>query len=514
MKPITSEGGLVVGKNQGRGKDERIYYIAEDAHSITIGATRSGKSRCLVIQSICSLGLAGESIVVSDPKGELFQYTSEFLNQLDYEVLVLDFKNPDKSQRYNLLQPIIDAIAQDDQNKAQMLALDLTNNIVVDGDGEKIWTNGERAIIAAAILIVVYDNRDQPQFQNLTNVYWFISEMVKAVGDKIPLVEYCNQLPGNHPARALLAISDIAPERTRASFYTSALTTLQLFTGQAMYALTNTSDFHLGEIGHKKQALFFVLPDEKTTYYPICSLIVSQQYEILAQQADQRGGRLKQRVNFLLDEFGNFTKIADFTNKLTVGGGRGMRFNLFVQSFSQLIAKYDEHTANIIKGNCTYWIYLQSDDLETLREISEKLGTYTISSYGTSGDVGKLMSSKNNYSLSLMERKLLTVDEVKRIKRPYQIVTSRENPAIMYAPDLSQWHFNTLLGLGDPKHNTAFRVRVERGRPVITNTKEDIQLWGIWTFFIKDIEERKEREEIEKFMRKQQLLQNRLRPDS
>ena len=41
--------------------------------------------------------------------------------------------------------------------------------------------------------------------------------------------------------------------------------------------------------GRKKQALFVILPDEKTTFYPIASLIVSQQYELLAEAADQAG---------------------------------------------------------------------------------------------------------------------------------------------------------------------------------------------------------------------------------
>ena len=71
--------------------------------------------------------------------------------------------------------------------------------------------------------------------------------------------------------------------------------------------------------------MFIILPDEKTTFYPIASLIVSQQYEMLAEAADKRGGRLKRRVNFVLDEYGNFTPISDMTNKLTVAAGRGMR---------------------------------------------------------------------------------------------------------------------------------------------------------------------------------------------
>ena len=55
----------------------------------------------------------------------------------------MDFKNPAKSQRYNLLQPIINAVNAGDTDKAEMLAWDLTNNLVGKPEGEKIWTNGE-----------------------------------------------------------------------------------------------------------------------------------------------------------------------------------------------------------------------------------------------------------------------------------------------------------------------------------------------------------------------------------
>lgn len=160
------KGGVVVGMRK-EGDKEKIYFVGDDCHLLCVGATRSGKSRCLVLESICLLGLAGESIFCSDPKAELFHYTADFLKKLGYEVLVLDFKNPEKSMRYNLLQPIIDAISEGDTDRAEMLAWDLTNNLVGKPEGEKIWTNGECSIIAAAILCVVCDNQKRPEFQNM-----------------------------------------------------------------------------------------------------------------------------------------------------------------------------------------------------------------------------------------------------------------------------------------------------------------------------------------------------------
>ncbi|MDL2233519.1 type IV secretory system conjugative DNA transfer family protein [Ruminococcaceae bacterium OttesenSCG-928-L11] len=471
------------------GDIETIYYSDDDVHTLTIGATRSGKTRCVVLQSICALALAGESLVISDVKGEIYDFCSPFLRRLGFETPVLDFKNPEKSWHYNLLQPCIDAIKAGDTERAEMLAWDMTNILVgkETGNSEKIWHNGEMSVIAATILCIVCDNIKRYDYQNLTNAYWFMGEMCKTIAGKMPLLEYVKKLPQSHPARALLSISDVAPARTRGSFYTSALTTLRLFTSKSIYNITCKSDFSLADVGEKKQALFIILPDEKTTFYPIASLIINQQYELLSAMADKRGGRLKQRVNYILDEFGNFTPITDMTNKLTVSAGKGIRWNFYLQSFEQLLEKYDEHVANTIKSNCHIWIYLQADDKETLSEVSEKLGSYTTSSYQLSANHAKYTTPSSSHSVSLIERKLLYPDEVRRIQRPYQIITSRTHPAMMNAPDISSWMFNAMMGLGDKEHNRALREKRFNARPILSDTSKDIILWNIWVYYQKDV---------------------------
>lgn len=485
---LFDSGGIVVGMEK-HGNRETLYCIGDDTHTLTIGATRSGKTRCLVIQSICSLALAGESLVISDPKAELYDYTAGYLKKLGYEVICIDFKNPEKSTRYNLLQPVIDAVKAKDMERAEMYAWDITNILVGDNtSNEKIWENGEKSTIAAAILCVVVDNAKRPQYQNLTNVYWFIAEMSKSVSGKSPMSEYVKKLDSNHPARALMSIAEVAPSRTKGSFDTSALTTLRLFTSRSVYSITHKSDYNIADIGKKKQALFLILPDEKTTYYPIASLMVSQLYELLVRQSDMRGGRLERRVNFVLDEFGNFTKLNDFTNKLTVAGGRGVRFNLFLQSFEQLTQKYDKETAAIVKSNCQTWIYLQADDKETLQDVCDKLGKYTTSAYQLSSQHGRYVNPSSSHSISLVARELLTTDEIRRITRPYQIVISRAHPAMMIAPDLSQWYFNKMCGLGDPEHNRRVRESREASRSVISQKTGGIPLWNIWVYYTKDLQ--------------------------
>jgi type IV secretion system protein VirD4 len=408
-------GGIVVGLKKEGGK-ERVYYIDDDTHTLCIGATRSGKSRCIVLETIGLLGLAGESIIVSDPKAELYNYTAPYLKNLGYEVISLDFKNPLKSDRYNFLQPIIDAIDEDDLPRAIEATWDLTAALVPDDShNEKIWVNGEASIIAAAIMSVVYDNRQgkNRRYQNMSNVYFFISEMCKTVNGKMPLENYLKTIPSSHPARGLLAISEVAPSKTKGSFFTSALTNLRLFTNPLIWSMTSESDFNPRDISNKKIALFIILPDEKRTYYSLASLFVNQCYMSLVKVADDRGGRLENRVNFLLDEYGNFTKIPDFATILTVGGGRGIRFSLFIQAFAQLDETYNKEVAQTIKSNCETWIYLQADDIGTLEEISKKLGNYTVSTYSLSSSHGKYTTPSSSHSTNLTHRALLCICQLK-----------------------------------------------------------------------------------------------------
>lgn len=480
-KSLFREGGIVVGRQAGE-LSERLSCITDDVHTLTIGATRCGKTRCLVLQSICTLALAGEGIVINDPKGELYHYTRPFLESLGYTVKVVDFQSPKKSDKYNPLQLIIDAINDGRNDDAQTYAWDLVEFLVERNEhSEPIWTNGEMSVVAAAILCVVYDNKQSPQYQTLSNVFHFISKMCKSVNKQMPITAYMNKLPDSHPGKALFSIAEIAPDRMGGSFYTSALTTLRLFITNDVYRVTYCSEFSLDDVGTKpKQALFFILPDQKATYYPIVTLLVSQQYEQLVTYAKTHGNRLPHRVNFVLDEFGNFTAIKDFSVKLTVGGGYGVRWNLFLQGFDQLVQKYDKETSSIIKGNCAYWIYLQSGDNETNEEISKRLGTYTTSSYSLGGSIQKYSTPSSSTNIQLSQRNLLNPDEISKVERPNQLVISSLPPAVMVSPDISQWRYNVMLGLGDKSHNTRLIELSEASRPIRDGQVIEQQIWKPW----------------------------------
>lgn len=472
-----SAGGLMVGMSK---DGKQIYMDSEDTHTLIMGATRSGKSRTVVLPSICLMALAGESMIVVDPKAELYLYTRPFLERLGYEVITIDFRTPALSNQYNFLQPVIDKVNNNDVPGAIQSARDIAAMLVTPNDRtEPIWIDGQRAALTMGILAVVKDNVLHPEFQNLANARQFVAKMcTPGPGGLLPIVRYLKDRPKDHPAQMAMDIANIAPAKTRGSFYTSALVTLDLFTDPGIHALTAATDFDHTTTGKWQRAIFIILPDDRSTYYPLASLFVYQHYQTLSEAAQKNGNRLPLRTNFICDEFGNFTKIPEFSTLFTVGAGRGIRFHLFLQDFSQLIEKYGTNVAKTLRSNASTWIYLSSKDDEVREIISRMLGNYTTKSSGMSGSTGGQTSASYN----LISRPLLTASELQEIRRPYQLVLPDGYPAIMYAPDLSQTIFNSLLGLGDKEYNRQLIIAREHqrvARPITT------AYWNIWDFYIR-----------------------------
>ena len=168
-----------------------------------------------------------------------------------------------------------------------------------------------------------------------------------------------------------------------------------------------------------------------------------------------------------------------YSNMMTVSAGRRIRFNMFLQSFVQLEEKYGKEIAENIRDNSAVWMYLKTASNETASVISKKLGNYTTSSYSRSNSYSRYSNSNNSESMNLISRPLLTEDEVMRIERPY-ILTIQTGlfPKITKLPDLAQWYFNKLYGMGNKAHNQ--RLRVERESKRTERKDEEIKLWGIW----------------------------------
>lgn len=496
-------GGLVIGKEDikksffSRKIKEKIYLITKDLHALIIGATRSGKTRNVVIETITMLILAGENVFIPDLKGEIRDYTEDTAKRCGYETICINFINPYESDRKNFLEPIVQALRRKDISRAIEETWSLVSQLVGEPPehGDKLWNNGEAATLAASIMAVCYDNQDHPEYQNLTNVFYFITEMCSEYRGALPLQFYIDSLPEDHPAKILLAATKVAAMRTRSSFYVSAIMTLKLLTIPAINQMTNASDFDIEKLIEegKKVIVYLCLPARDKTYFPLASLVLRQLSDLIDYAADEKyGGRVPVRWNFVDDELGNFTKITNMRQQTSFGTGKGIRHFMFIQSYAQLDDMYGEKVSQIIQDNADIKIYLRSPNPTTKKKISEDLGNYTTRSYSKSNNTpsGTFRNGgSDGESSNLMGRPLLYPDEVGKLQRPYSLVMSDSDPAIMYAPDLSQYAMNEFLGMGDEEHNNRLRQKkAEEHKKNERPHNSKMELWGIWNVWKRHID--------------------------
>lgn len=254
------------------------------------------------------------------------------------------------------------------------------------------------------------------------------------------------------------------------------------------YVANNTqkSDFDLRSFAKQKTVIYILLPDDRETYHKLASILIQQIYTSLVETSREEGGELKIRMNFILDEFANFTKINNFQSMLTVSRGRNIRFVICLQSFAQIEEKYGKEGAQNILDNCV-WMYLKTSNIDTATKVSDKLGTYTAQSYGESSNTN-IKYDNSSSSMSLISRKLLTPDEVLRIENPYALVMiAGKPPALVNVPDISKMYFNKLNCMGTEEENKMLRIKRENSRKV--RKIEPIKIWDIWNKYIKEEED-------------------------
>lgn len=445
-----------------------LIYDTGAVHSLNYGSTRSGKTRKLLSVFVMLIVKAGESAIFHDNKGELYRRFHKLFERFGYTVNVIDFRFMKKSQHWNPLKLIVDCFKNKKEPRvddADQFTDDFVNQVVVDnGQGERIWIDGQKAMIKSIILAVVQANIKDSR-KNLFSVYQVLSVLGKEVtfkGEKNPkmlLTAYINSLEEINPARVAFTPIANSPDKTRGSFMTSTLSTLAIYNGQNLAKLLSESDFSFSDYADGKHILFIINPDENSKYNPIVSVLIDQAYQELVRCATAtKDMHLKKRLHFLLDETGNMAPINQIQNKLTVALSRWIFFHLFLQDDNQLDEVYGEQIAKIIRGNCNLKTFISSADMNTCKAISEEIGNETLWVASQSGNFNNNASQNgggityNQQQVPLIDPNVLRYQDVTDGKG---IIVTRTYFGAMqnYLPDMSEYKWYKELEEDDSRQD-------------------------------------------------------------
>ena len=367
-------------------------YATSDGemHCFVIGDTGSGKTRRVIMPTIRLLAKTGESMVISDTKGELYRTTADALRKKGYDVKVLNFRTPARGDRWNPLA-IIDRLYhmqdEESQDKALMMLSDLVD--VLEGGIEAkdpYWSiSAGNVFRGCALMILEHSKFGDLTFENIAILAREFYAQVRAYRDREknmmsvpPLIEYMNRLTKGSPIFQNLSVIFINATNTANCIMSEFEAMISLYSShESLLDLFAESSIDVSCLGKKPTALFFILPDDTQALYPIATVFVKQVYSALVSLADEQpDGMLPNRVTFLLDEFANFAKMPSIESMLTAARSRRIRFVLVCQSMDQLTTKYQESGRETLMANCRVWVYMSCRNLSFLRRLEELTGYY------------------------------------------------------------------------------------------------------------------------------------------
>jgi len=376
-------------------------------HTLVIGTTGSGKTTAVVDPLIYSLCKHRESMVCTDPKGEIFKNHAELLKARGYKIVILNFRDPAKGNAWNPLSLPARMYKAGNTDKAIELIDDVASNIVKEKNPQDpFWQNSAADYFAACALGLIEDCEEEQVNINSISYMTTVGEE-KFGGNSTYIKEYFTMKGENSSAYVFASNTINSPTETKGGILSTFRQKVRLFASREhLSEMLAYSDFEVGDIGREATAVFIVIHDEKTTYHALATIFIKQAYETLIDVAQNSpGGKLPHRTNFILDEFANMPALKDVTTMVTAARSRAMRFVFIIQNFAQLNDVYGKEDAETIRSNCGNLIYILTTELSALEEISKLCG-----------DV------KNKKDEKTESHPLITVSDLQKLKRNEVII--------------------------------------------------------------------------------------------
>lgn len=370
QKEGSGVGGGIVVISDGK----KAYTADREASSIIVGGTGSKKTRNVVTEHVLSSAYAGNSLIVHDPKADIYKHTKKYLEKKGYKIYVLNYRNPDFGDCFNPLQFAAELYKNGKQDRARELMMNFANTIfqTVRSEKDAFWHITAAGFFAGLCETLCLEfETEQVSIDNIYNLHLQGEDRIRGVNC---LKHYFDKHSDERCWKLIYPVIS-APNETRSSLYAvfgGALT--NYVQNDAVVRQTSSSSFSVEDLVNEKSALFLITRDEGTAYDALLTATIDLIYSLLVDIADRNDGKLSRNLTFILDEFGNMAPMPYCERKISLSRARGISFNIVCQSFEQLSLVYGKERASVILGNCNNIVYLHSNDISIVKYISALCG--------------------------------------------------------------------------------------------------------------------------------------------
>ncbi len=470
--------GMMLGKHKAH-EDDPDKYAAYAAHRmipgdnnnlLCIGAPGSGKSRGFIIPFLMGCAQRGESVFVTDPKGELFEKLSPYFREKGHYVKAVNFLDMAHSDGWNCLYSL-----DKETHLVQTVANTIIKNTSGPREADDFWSRAELNLLMA-LLHYVCNLKDANgnllpiEQRGLGDVYQIMAnQSIQEINRTLAA------LPPEHPAKGHHGLFLKARENLWGNIAIGLGNRLSIFQNKLVDAITRNHDVDLLLPGQKPCAYFVIISAQDSAYRFLSSLFFSLALPRLSDYARLHGknGRLPVLVNFCLDEYCNIGYMDGIADALNSIRGFNMSCQIVVQSLSQWQEKYPGKEWENQLATFDQTLYMGCNDLTSAKYISEKCGKVTISVTNNQMPLMPLFSpvytSTRPYSQtrSNTQRDLMQPDEVLRLDRRKCIALFQgHKPALLYKLSPEEFpDYGKLKSCRVIDYTPAWRQREEKEQP-------------------------------------------------
>lgn len=409
MSAFKMEPGIILGKIPSR-KELIIMPKGtniDNRNVLIIGSSGSGKGQAYVFPNM--MNHVEETIIVTDPKGEIYEATHQLKRDQGYKVYQIDFVNFSEEVGYNPLDYV------DDDEDARAVANTIASNAVDDGKRD-FWSESAIAYFAAIILYIKTEYRHTA---TMTHVVQFTA---KAGKDEEFLDNLLEEMSVDHPAYDMFTLANMSAGNTRTGIMSTLAQQIGIFAMRKIAKFTAKSSFNFRDLQEEKTVLYIKVRMKSNPFKQLTATFFEQLIDTFYDIADENHSRLPIDSIYLLDEFANIGKINGYPNILATCRGLGMSMHTVIQDIGQLEDKrmYGPDMARSIINNHDTTLFLRTKDTKTAKYFSDVAGETTIKHKQKSTSIGEKNASKS-ISEQFVKRPLITQGELLNV-----------NPAVCY----------------------------------------------------------------------------------
>jgi len=374
-----------------------------------------------VLTNLLELSLHRKSIIVTDPKGEIFRTTSNYFKNIGYTVKVLNLNDMANSDKWNPL------LENEDINDIQTSAnVIISNTQRHNNGGDEFWPRAEENLLKA---FMFHFRELKVDFNTLTEIYKTVAK-----GNLADIDEVFVGKANDTPAKLSYNIFASGSDTIKASVITGLGTRLQMFQNEELQKITSETDIDL-TLPAKQACIYYIITSDMNSAYDfIASLFYTFLFSKLVKFADSTpSGKCDNEVYCFLDEFANIGQIPDFNKKISTVRSRGIAFIPIIQNIGQLKNRYPQDVWQEIIGNCDLRINMGTTDVLTAEYFCSSIGVSSVetSAIRKSASLEGKLEEYGQENISTVKRNLLNIDEILRLPSSKLLILLRGNKPIL-----------------------------------------------------------------------------------